>query len=238
MVNNELQPPCLSPFGCRHQRAGSPAKRTATIINASRMRGFPYIAFEGPIAAGKTTLATLFAAEISAELLLEEFQTNEFLADFYNERARWSLPMQLWFLSERVPVLRSLRIPIQRATVADYTSRKDAFFARMLLQGRELRLFNRIAAMITTDIVQPDVVVHLDATDDVLLERILRRGRPYEETVDRSYLQALRCAYEQDLSCTPELNVLRWDTTTLDLNSEGQMRTFYESVLNAASAQN
>jgi deoxyguanosine kinase len=93
------------------------------------MSGHPYIAFEGPIAAGKTTLATLFAAHIPSDLLVEKFEDNEFLADFYSDRELWSLPMQLWFLSARIPPLKSIRRPTERAIVADYTSRKDLLFA-------------------------------------------------------------------------------------------------------------
>jgi deoxyadenosine/deoxycytidine kinase len=117
----------------------------------------PYIAFEGPIAAGKTTLATLLATHLSADLLLEEFEGNEFLADFYIDRQRWSLPMQLWFFSARIPALKSIRRPTQRAIVADYTSRKDALFARLLLNDRELRLFNRVVALAASNVCQPDL---------------------------------------------------------------------------------
>src|SRR5215471_5985323 len=98
---------------------------------------YPYIAFEGPIAAGKTTIATLLATHVGSDLLLEDFENNEFLADFYASRDRWSLPMQLWFLSARVPPLKSIDRSNQRTLVSDYTSRKDPLFARLLLSGRE-----------------------------------------------------------------------------------------------------
>lgn len=182
-----------------------------------------YIAFEGPIAAGKTTLARMLAAQISSDLMLEDFQSNELLADFYKERERWSLPMQLSFLSVRLTALRSVNRPFARTLVADYTSLKDPLFARLLLRDRELRLFERIAAMGATDISLPDVIVHLDATDEVLLERIRRRGRPYEESIDRAYLRALRSAYDAELTANPDVSVIRFDTSNLDLGSERQM---------------
>ena len=194
------------------------------------MCGHPYIAFEGPIAAGKTTIATLLAEQTPSGLLLEEFENNEFLADFYNDRERWSLPMQLWFLSARIPPLKSIRRPVERTIIADYTSRKDALFARFLLKDRELRLFNRVANAMGAEICQPDLIVYLDAKTDVLLGRIRRRGRLYEEAIDGSYLDALRAAYDDDLVADRGLNVLRYDTSTLDLNSEVQMRHLYDAI--------
>jgi deoxyguanosine kinase len=200
------------------------------------MTGSPYIAFEGPIAAGKTTIATRLAAQMQFELLLEEFETNEFLADFYESRGRWSLPMQLWFLTARIPPLKSITRPIKRAVVADYSSRKDLLFARLLLKDRELRLFNRIAAMSATDLSQPDVIVYLDAKTDVLLERIRHRGRVYESMIDGAYLDALRAAYDEDLIAPGELNIFRYDTSTLDLGSETQMRRLYDAIMASVPA--
>lgn len=191
-----------------------------------------YIAFEGPIAAGKTTLATRLAAHLSSDLVLEEFEGNEFLADFYNDRRRWALPMQLWFVSARIPALKSIRHPLSNSIVADYTSRKDTLFARLLLDKRELRLFNRIAELAASELIQPDLIVLLDAKTEVLLDRIRRRGRSYEETIDTPYLNSLRRAYEEDL-VDQGLNVLRYDTSTLDLNSTIQMQQLHETILAA-----
>jgi deoxyguanosine kinase len=191
---------------------------------------YPYIAFEGTIAAGKTTIATLLAAHVGSDLLLEDFENNEFLADFYASRERWSLPMQLWFLSARVPPLKSIDRPSQRTLVADYTARKDPLFARLLLNGRELRLFNRLAVMMTAEVSQPDLIVYLDANNAVLLERIKHRGRAYEETIDGAYLDALRAAYDEDLTAAA-LNVLHYDTSALDLQSEIQMRELYDLIM-------
>jgi deoxyguanosine kinase len=191
----------------------------------------PYIAFEGPIAAGKTTLATLLAAHLPSDLLLEDFEGNEFLADFYGNRDRWSLPMQLWFLSARIPPLKAIQRTAERAIIADYTSRKDPLFARLLLKDRELRLFDRVAAVATSDVSQPDLIVYLDARTDVLLERIRQRGRIYEEAIDGAYLDALRDAYDENLMSAGGLNVYRYDTSTLDLNSEAQKRSLYDSIM-------
>ena len=196
------------------------------------MNCLPYIAFEGPIAVGKTTLATRLAAHLSSDLVLEEFEGNEFLSDFYSDRRRWSLPMQLWFLSARIPALKLIRRAAPNATVADYTSRKDPLFARLLLDERELRLFNRVATLAASDLIQPDLIVFLDAKTEILLDRIRRRGRSYEETIDASYLDSLRGAYEEDLAHVG-LKVVRYDTSTLDLNSPSQMQHLYGMILAA-----
>ena len=191
-----------------------------------------YIAFEGAIAAGKTTLATHLAAHLSSDLVLEEFDGNEFLADFYSDRRRWSLPMQLWFLSARIPALKLIKRPLRNAIVADYTSRKDSLFARLLLDERELRLFNRLVTLTASELIQPDLIVFLDARTEILLDRIRRRGRSYEETIDARYLNSLRRAYEEDLVHLG-LNVVRYDTSTLDLNSPNQMQHLYDTILAA-----
>jgi deoxyguanosine kinase len=212
-----------------------PASHCFTLAKEAKMQdqmiACPYIAFEGPIAAGKTTLATLLAAYISSDLVLEDFEGNEFLADFYTNRERWSLPMQLWFLSARIPPLKSIQRTAERANVADYTSRKDGLFARLLLKDRELRLFDRIAAVAAGDISQPDLIVYLDANTDVLLERIRQRGRVYEEAIDGTYLDALRDAYDENLASNGDLNVFRYDTSALDLKSEAQMRSLYDAII-------
>jgi deoxyguanosine kinase len=192
----------------------------------------PYIAFEGPIAAGKTTLAARLAAHLSSDLVLEEFEGNEFLSDFYSDRRRWSLPMQLWFLTARIPALKSIRHAVANAIVTDYTSRKDLLFARLLLEERELRLFSRVATLTASDVIQPDLIVFLDAKTEILLDRIRHRGRNYEETIDAPYLNSLRRAYEEDLLHLG-LNVVRYDTSTLDLNSPTQMQHLYDTILAA-----
>jgi deoxyadenosine/deoxycytidine kinase len=173
------------------------------------------------------------AAHVVSDLLLEDFETNEFLADFYASRDRWSLPMQLWFLSARIPPLRSIHRTTQRTIIADYTHRKDALFARLLLDGRELRLFDRISTMVAKDLCQPDLIVYLDAKTNVLLERIKRRGRVYEESIDAAYLDALRSAYDEDLHPADGLNVLRVDTSTLNIHSPAQMHELFSWILSS-----
>ncbi|HWC18708.1 MAG TPA: deoxynucleoside kinase, partial [Terriglobales bacterium] len=127
----------------------------------------PFIAFEGPIAAGKTTLAGLLANYIRADLIREDFEGNEFLADFYADRERWALAMQLWFLGSRRDQLNSIGLPLARALVVDYSYLKDGIYARVLLKDRELRLYNHLTAELPGSLPQPSLIIHVDARNEV-----------------------------------------------------------------------
>jgi deoxyguanosine kinase len=199
--------------------------------------GEVYIGFEGPIGAGKTTLATLLARAIAATLMLENFQGNEFLSDFYTDAERWALPMQLGFLASRSSQLRAVPALLERPVVADHTYAKDAMFARTLLTGRELRLYEKVAEAIGRHIRRPDLIVYLDAPDDVLLTRIRRRGREYEASIDTPYLRRLRDAYAAEFlpaGGRADARVLRVDTSVLNLESADELRAFYAEVVEAA----
>jgi deoxyguanosine kinase len=197
----------------------------------------PYIGFEGPIGAGKTTLTQLLAAHITAKPIFENVDGNEFLADFYGDKKRWALGMQLSFQISRHEQLRAVLSSRATAVVADYTQAKDAIFARILLHGRELRLYENISEGLNADVVRPDLIVYLDAKDQVLLDRIRRRNRPYEVSIDREYLQTLRDAYECYLDSIQAVKVLRCDTSTLNLASNSELTNLYMRILDAASAR-
>jgi len=195
-----------------------------------------YIGLEGPIAAGKTTLAGMLAENLGSHVLLEDFDSNEFLADFYSDKERWGLGMQLWFLSSRREQLSTIHTPLDRSIVADYTYLKDRVFAALLLRDRELRLYERLAANFRNNVPQPNLIVYLDARNDVLLQRIRKRDRPYEKVIDSTYQESLRRVWERVLATGAARNVVRYDTTELDLNSEGQMNEFYSKIRTALSS--
>jgi deoxyguanosine kinase len=192
-----------------------------------------YIAFEGPIAAGKTTLATMLAKHVGSASLLEEFIGNEFLDDFYRNAERWSLPMQLWFLAERKLQLGAITVPLRFSVIADYSYLKNSVFSQILLKDRELRLYDKLACILAENGARPDLIVYLDAANDVLLERIRGRNRPSEASIEASYLDTLRDAYRRTLLCESSLNVLRYDTSDLDLTSEEQMNNLYATIIDA-----
>jgi deoxyguanosine kinase len=197
------------------------------------MERYPYIGFEGPIAAGKTTIATLFAQHWNFDLVLEDPGENEFLADFYKNKQRWALPMQLWFLAARQKQVPMLELPRVATVVADYTTAKNDVFARLLLKGRELCLYNNIVAGFGGKLPQPDLVVYLNATNEILLNRITGRNREYEKLIDSGYLDQLRDAYELNFAENRELNVLRYDTSCLNLTSEAQLTKLYDAIIEA-----
>ncbi len=157
-----------------------------------------YIAVEGVIGVGKTSLARRLQPAFSAELLLEVFEENPFLSDFYSDRARYAFQTQIFFLLSRYHQQRRA-VPealARGALVADYTFAKDALFARINLQGDELALYYRLHDALADKIPPPSLMVYLRAPTDVLMQRIARRGRSYERQMERGYIEALNRAYD------------------------------------------
>jgi deoxyguanosine kinase len=195
----------------------------------------PYVGFEGPIGAGKTTLAQLLALKLGATLILEDVDGNAFLPDFYADRERWALGTQLAFLISRYEQLRTIPPLRTRPVVSDYTQAKDPIFARALLHDREVELYERLTVGLDVSVPRPDLTVYVDARNDVLLERIRRRNRPYELSINGEYLDALREAYARHHDSIGKLQVLSIDTSALDLRSEEQLNCLYKKILVAAA---
>jgi deoxyguanosine kinase len=191
----------------------------------------PYIGFEGPIGAGKTTLAQLLSLHLGATLILEDVDGNDFLPDFYVNRERWALGTQLAFMISRYEQLRTIPPIRTRPVVSDYTQAKDPIFARALLQDREVQLYERLSIGLDASVFRPDLTVYVDASDDVLLDRIRRRNRTYETSITGAYLGALRDAYARYHHSTGRLQVLMFDTTHLDLTDESQLSALYKKIL-------
>ena len=156
-----------------------------------------FIAVEGPIGVGKTSLATRLAATLEAELLLEQADQNPFLDRFYRNPRAGALPAQLYFLLQRAQQLAALKQADLFSTVrvADYLLEKDRLFARVTLDDAEYALYEQLYARLDIQVPKPDLVVYLQAPVDVLLERIARRGVAYEQYIDRGYLERLNEAY-------------------------------------------
>jgi deoxyadenosine/deoxycytidine kinase len=156
-----------------------------------------YVVVEGPIGAGKTSLARRLAARLSAELMLEQPAENPFLARFYQDMARYALPTQLFFLFQRARMLEPLAQPdmFGRATVADFLLDKDPLFARLTLSGDELALYEKIFAALRPSSPAPDLVIYLQARPTVLIARVRRRGAGFERGINEEYLGLLAESY-------------------------------------------
>lgn len=157
-----------------------------------------YIAIEGAVGAGKTTLAHLMAQRLEAKLVLEEHEQNPFLERFYQDRKRWAFQTQLSFLAARYrqQALLRERDLFHHTVVSDYTFEKDRLFAHLTLDGDELHLYENLYQMMEPAAPTPDLILYLQMGLDRLLENIARRGRPFERAIDEQYLLALCEAYD------------------------------------------
>jgi len=156
-----------------------------------------YVAVEGPIGAGKTSLARRLAAQMGAELMLEQPGENPFLARFYQDMARYALPTQLFFLFQRARQLEPLaqRDLFHRATVADFLIDKDPLFASLTLSADELALYQRVYETLRPQAPVPDLVIYLQAPTETLIERVRRRAAAFERGIDEAYLALLAESY-------------------------------------------
>ncbi len=180
-----------------------------------------YVAIEGVIGVGKTTLARLLQPSFDAEIILEVFEENPFLSDFYSDRERYAFQTQIFFLLSRYHQQRRTIhaiIATGKNLLADYTFAKDALFAKINLKGDELDMYYKVHEALAEKIEKPDLLVYLQATTDTLMQRIALRDRPYERQMERSYINELNIAYEEFFSKpfdhTPVLTI---DTNNLNI---------------------
>jgi deoxyguanosine kinase len=180
-----------------------------------------YIAIEGVIGVGKTTLARLLRPMLEAEILLEIFEENPFLSDFYGDRARYAFQTQIFFLLSRYHQQRRTvpdLLAAGKALLSDYTFAKDALFARINLKGDELEMYHKVHEALGEKIPKPDLIVYLRADTDVLMQRIASRDRPYERNMEREYIDLLNRTYEESFSQPyQDASVLPIDTNPLNI---------------------
>ncbi|AEB11510.1 deoxynucleoside kinase [Marinithermus hydrothermalis] len=164
-----------------------------------------YIAIEGPIGVGKTTLARHLADHLNAELLLEVVEENPFLPLFYQDPQRYAFKVQVFFLLSRYKQLLPLSQPslFTGAVVADYLFDKDYIFASLNLKDAEWELYADLYAHLSPKLPAPDLTIYLRAPVPVLLERIHRRGRPFEREISPEYLTRLTEAYDRHFERYP-----------------------------------
>jgi deoxyguanosine kinase len=158
-----------------------------------------YVAIEGVIGVGKTTLARMLQPAFRASLLLEIFEENPFLSDFYADRERYAFQTQIFFLLSRYhQQRRSVPDVLERDEnlIADYTFDKDGLFASINLHGDELEMYYRVHEALAEKIPPPDLIVYLRASTEILMRRIALRDRSYERNMERAYIDELNGAYE------------------------------------------
>lgn len=158
-----------------------------------------FIAVEGPIGVGKTTLTRRLADSLDYQLLLERADENPFLERFYKNRRQAALATQLYFLFQRAQQLDELKQTdmFAPAKVADFLIQKDRLFAKANLDSDEMALYQKVYDQLTLDAPVPDLVIYLQAPADVLMNRIQQRGIPYERRVERSYLEQINETYSE-----------------------------------------
>ena len=207
------------------------------------MSNFPFIAIEGVLGVGKTTLARMLAPDFGGESLLEVFEENPFLSDFYADRARYAFQTQIFFLLSRY---RQQHQAVPQALTrgplfSDYTFAKDSLFAHLTLSADELTVYEKLHTALAEKIPAPDLLIYLRADLDTLLNRIALRDRPYERGMDRRYIDHLRLAYEGFFTAYTVSPVLVVDTNRLDIVADpdayGAVRERIRSALGAGTFQ-
>ncbi len=195
-----------------------------------------YIAIEGAIGVGKTTLARMLSEELHASLLLEVFEENPFLSDFYADRERYAFQTQIFFLISRYHQ-QSRVIPQTLAherLVSDYLFDKDRLFAHLNLVNDELAMYERVHQILGEQIPTPDLVVYLRASTDVLMRRIAMRDRPYERNMAWAYIDSLRQAYDEFFGSYAAAPVLTVDTNDLDFVRSDEDRAYLMGLVRTA----
>jgi|SRR5215469_8699091 len=182
------------------------------------MRRRGYIAVEGPIGVGKTSLAEKLAREINARLVLEDADNNPFLPRFYQDPDKYAFPAQLYFLLTRYNQQRDLlqQDLFAQATVADYLFAKDRIFAAMNLLPDELKLYEGVYNLLDAEMAKPELVVYVRASIEVLAERLRKRNRDFERYISYEYLERVSAAYRDFFFYYDEAPLLVVDTSEID----------------------
>ena len=195
-----------------------------------------YLAIEGVIGVGKTTLGRMLHPIFDAELLLEEFDENPFLSKFYSNRNRYAFQTQICFLLSRYRQQRqSVLQAISRGNlIADYTFEKDSLFAQLNLSGDELATYKLVHDALAERIPVPDLIVYLQVRTEVALKRIARRDRTFERDMDRDYIDSLNMAYEEHFGHYMGTRLLTIDSSAIDFVANGKDLTSIENRVRQA----
>jgi deoxyguanosine kinase len=181
-------------------------------------RGGGYVAIEGPIGVGKTSLAQALGLRIGARIVLEDTDSNPFIARFYQDPEKYAFPVQLYFLLTRYNQQRQLAQQdlFAQATVTDYLLAKDRIFARLNLDPDELVLYEGVYRLLDGQLAKPDLVVYLRARVEVLAERVRKRNRTFERHISLEYLERVAAAYRDFFFYYDETPLLVVDSSEID----------------------
>jgi deoxyguanosine kinase len=191
-----------------------------------------YIAIEGPIGVGKTTLATAMADRLGGRVVLEAVEENPFLPGFYQDRKKHAFQAQIFFLLSRFQQQQELfqQDLFNQVTIADYLFAKDRIFASLTLEPNELALYERIWQVLGARVVKPDLVVYLQARPEVLAARIRKRGRDFERSVSTEYLEQVSRAYGDFFFHYEDTPLLVVNTSDIDLSDEGDLDALLREI--------
>ncbi len=182
------------------------------------MRNLYYIAIEGPIGVGKTSLVKLLAEKLDARTILEQFENNPFLTDFYDDPERFAFQTQLYFLLQRYQQQQELRQVdmFHNLLVTDYMFVKDRLFASLNLNEKEMPLYETVANLLERNVISPDVVIYLQADTDTLMKNIGKRKRSFERNISRNYIDALNQVYNEYFFRYQDTPLLIINTNNID----------------------
>ena len=199
-----------------------------------------FIAIEGPIGVGKTTLAKKLASSFNYQTLLEEAGDNPFLEKFYQNGKQSALATQLFFLFQRTQKIQDMRQAdiFEPVRVSDFLIEKDPLFARINLDSNEFQLYDKVYQQLTIDAPRPDLVIYLQASTDVLLSRIQNRGISYEQGMGRDYLERLNEVYSEFFLYYDSAPLLIVNASEIDLaNSEVDYKHLVDYMLDIRSGR-
>ncbi len=180
---------------------------------------YNFIAIEGTIGAGKTSLATMLAARHQTRLVLEQFEDNDFLPKFYRNPEKYAFPLELSFLASRFQQMKSemhMSHCFKPVTISDYFINKSLIFARKTLADDEYALYSRLFSIINLSLPKPDLLVYLYLSIDRLKSNIKLRGRPYEQDIETQYLEKIQQGYFEYIRQQSDMRILIIDANELD----------------------
>ena len=192
-----------------------------------------HIAIEGTIGVGKTSLAKLLAERLEGRLVLEKFDENPFLEEFYKNPDHYAFQTQLWFLLSRYRQQQDLQQMdlFTSALISDYMFVKDRLFAALNLNDNEMKLYDMVARILEKNIVQPDLVIFLQSDTERLMENIKKRGRDYEVSMDWKYIDALNQIYNEYFFRYDKSPLLIINSNDIDfVNKESDLDAIFEFI--------